>query len=460
MSGQVESQQPVRPAAVGSVAMPFDSDQEGLEAGLQVCLLGPPEVTWAGQPLSISRRQARALLYRLAARLDPIPREQLCFLFWPDIPESKARLYLSRLLTHLRRSLPTPAVLLTAGDCVALDPTQTWSDVTAFERLGATASGDLRFLPETGDLEVLQQAVDLYRGPFLSGFSLPGSPEYEAWVAQERCGLERRYLETLATLMEERAARGEWEAAIACAQRYLATGHLAENVHRRLIEFLAAGGDRQGALRQFERCAAILERELGVSPLPETRAAYLAALQGSTPVRVPDRSPSLTTLPTLEAPLIGRADALTRLEQAYSLARAGRGQVLLISGEPGIGKSRLLQDFAGEVQGKATLLTASGHEAEGDVPYAPLVEALRPFLPSFDWSHCAVPPFYLSEIARLLPELSTYLPDLPQPGPITPGQEQVRLFEALSCWPWPPNAHPWCCAWMTCTGSTRRPWPG
>lgn len=57
-------------------------------AELSVCLLGPPRVEWAGRALAITRCQARALLYRLAVHLQPVPREQLCGLFWPDVPES------------------------------------------------------------------------------------------------------------------------------------------------------------------------------------------------------------------------------------------------------------------------------------------------------------------------------------------------------------------------------------
>jgi len=95
---------------------PHTAHPPGATADLRIYLLGPPEVTWAGRPLSIPRRQARALLYRLAVHLQPVPREQLCFLFWPDTPESTARLNLSRLLHHLRRALPAPDVILTLED--------------------------------------------------------------------------------------------------------------------------------------------------------------------------------------------------------------------------------------------------------------------------------------------------------------------------------------------------------
>jgi len=200
---------------------------------------------WADRPLALSRRQVRALLYRLAAGRQPIPREQLCYLLWPDTPEAVTRRYLTGLLSHLRRALPALDVLITSGDLVGLDPDRTWSDTVVFERL-CTAQGP------PAHLETLQQAVDLYRGPFLAGFSLPGCPEFETWATAERQTWERLYLETLATLIEEQAARGEHAAAIAYARRYVATDDLAEDIHRRLIELYAASGDR-GADRRAQR---------------------------------------------------------------------------------------------------------------------------------------------------------------------------------------------------------------
>jgi DNA-binding SARP family transcriptional activator len=422
---------------------------ELIAADLRIYLLGPPRVEWAGRPLVIPRRQARALLYRLAVRVEPAPREHLCFLFWPDVPESTARRNLSHLLTHLRHALPDPDLLLITEDRVGLDPRRVWSDAVAFERLGAAFIP----LPPTpsplsqgwergegakgvrGESEGPQQAVDLYRGPFLAGFSLPNSPEFEAWAAQERYAWERLYLEALAALIEDRRGKEEYEAAIAYAQRYLATDDLAEDVHRRLIELYAAVGDRSAALRQFERCAVILERELGVSPLPETRAVYQAVLDGRPPSQQrPAARPVWTTLPSLDAPLVGRDEALHRLDQVYARARSGHGQVVLISGEPGIGKSRLVQEFVTGLEGKATLVVGGGHETEQALPYWPLVEALRPHLPAIDWAVLDIEPFHLIEVARLLPELRTLLPDLPAPSSVEPGQEQARLLQALAHW--------------------------
>ena len=81
-------------------------------ATLRIHLLGPPEVVWADRGLPLPRRQVRALLYRLAAGPQPVPREKLSYLLWPDTPEADARRNLRGLLTHLRHALPVPDLVL------------------------------------------------------------------------------------------------------------------------------------------------------------------------------------------------------------------------------------------------------------------------------------------------------------------------------------------------------------
>lgn len=388
-------------------------------ASLQIYLLGPPEGAWAGRLLAIPRRQARAMLYHLATHLQPVPRETLCFLFWPDQPESTARRNLSHLLTHLRRAMPTPEVLLVTEDQVGLDPRETWADTVAFEQLCAA-----------GGVQVLQRAVALYRGPFLAGFSLPESAEFEAWVAREQRAFEQLYLKVLGVLLDERLAQGEYEAAITCARQYLATDDLAEEMHRRLIELYAVTGDRSAALRQFEHCAAILERELGVSPLPTTRAVYQAALEGRLPPLSAGRlAPRIPALPSLDIPLVGREEAWSKLQEVYGRTRAGRGQIVLISGEPGIGKSRLMQGFAAHMQAEALVMASGSQPEERTLPYQPIAQALRSVLHVENLTH--IQPIWLAEAARLVPELRTLRPDLPLPLPTEPDEARTRLFEAL-----------------------------
>ena len=249
-------------------------------AELSIRLLGLPVVTLHQTHLDIPRREVRALLYRLANRLEPISREQLCFLFWPNAPESTARRALSHLLTHLRNALSSPEIVMTRDDQVELNRDYVWTDTATFEQLGDTSL-------LCHQLSVLQQGLDLYRGPFLSGFALNSSAEFEAWALQERGSWERLYLEALAMLIEEQTVCGAYEAAIANAQRYLSTDDLAEEVHRHLIELYAAIGNRSMAIRQFEICAAVLGRELHITPQPMTWAVYQVILEGGLPLPYP-----------------------------------------------------------------------------------------------------------------------------------------------------------------------------
>lgn len=397
---------------------------------LHIYVLGPPRVEWAGQPLAVPRRQVRALLFFLASSPQAVSRQALHFLFWPDIPEADARRQCTRLLTHLRRALPAPEMLEAAEERVGLDRCQTWSDVGEFGCLCAVQDPNRRFV-------ALQQAVELYRGPFLAGFCLPESPEFEAWGLQEQRAQERRYLEALDALIEACAARGAIPEAIDYAQRYLDTDELAEQIHRRLIELYTLDDDRSAALHQFERCVTVLERELGVSPLPETRQAYQAALEGKDTVgaaSVVVPPPTWTTFPSLCAPLVGRDGPWRRLQQAYDRARLGQGQVVLIAGEAGVGKSRLVQEFATGLRDRATVVRGNSHETEQGLPYWPLLEALRPYALTANQAARDVEPLCLAEIARLLPELRTLLPDLPDLPPAELGQDQARLFLALTQW--------------------------
>src|SRR6266540_2048445 len=301
-----------------------EADSEAIPAELRITLLGPPLVQYGQAPLALARRQTRALLYRLACETRAIPREQLCYLFWPDTPETTARRSLAHLLTHLRRALPDPDVIVTAHDQIGLDFTQVWSDSVVFKHLSSTSAPH-------GRSEALHRAIQLVQGPFLDGFSLPDAPEFEAWADQERHIWERRILDMLAALIDDDTARGAYADAIRAAQHYLTIDALAEEVHRQLIALYAATGDRSAALRQFEHCRMLLARELGVSPLPETQAMYDAVLAGQPVLRPrpepaseprlhttsavvttpPDlRPPVSATLPALASSLIGREQEL------------------------------------------------------------------------------------------------------------------------------------------------------
>jgi predicted ATPase/DNA-binding SARP family transcriptional activator len=361
-----------------TMTLPLAATRHEIAPPLRIALLGPPQLAARGAPLGLPRRQLRALLYRLAVALRPVPRDQICLLLWPDAPDSAARRNLTVLLNQLRQALPAPEAVRAQSDSVALDPAHVWCDTVAFAAALAAA--------QAGDLAPLAAAVEGYAGPFLDGFALPANAEFDDWLAQERQHWERRYLDALAALADGYAAAGAYAPAIAAAQRALAVDELAEEMHRRLIALYAAQGDRAAAQRQFERCALVLERELGVEPLPETRAAYEAALAGrrgdarqgdkatrdketsNADISVSEarfsRSPglpasslpasqspdlSLSGLPAPSAPLIGRVDEVALMRAL--LADQGP-RLLTLTGPGGSGKSRLALEAAWAVAGR------------------------------------------------------------------------------------------------------------
>ena len=384
---------------------------------LSVHLLGSPGITWQQKAYSIARRQARALLFHLAATLQPHSRQQLSFLFWPDVAEARARKNLNRLLSYLHQTLPHQDMLILHKETVQLNPDWVWSDAGRFDYLCAVAG-----------IEEARAAVKLYRGPFLDGFYLPNSPEYDFWLTEERSRTERLYLSTLSRLVEGFVEAGEYQQAIPYAEDYLKIDHLAEEMHRCLIVCQAATGKRAAAQAQYEKMVVTLEQELGVSPLPETVLAYQASLRGETPA--PRTLPSPTTwsvLPSLDIPMVGRQASLSEVEEIYGRARSGG--VILIDGEAGIGKSRLLKEFA--TRDHKVVINGNGYPSTQSLSFQPVIQALQVAVPH-QWLWQGVHPVWLAEIAMILPEIVTQFPDLPQRVAIPPQQAQARLFEALT----------------------------
>lgn len=374
---------------------------------MQITLFGTCQTIWQSYPLSLPRRQTRALLYRLAARLEPVPRAQLAFLFWPDAPDAAARRHLTRLLSGLRAALPRPDLLLLTEESAALNPALCHSDSDTFWRLA-------------GQPERMAEAVASYSGPFMADFALPNAPEYEAWQRQTAVLFQQRYLHLLTELVERETAVSHHANAIRYARHYLAADDLDEAMHARLIALYAVSGNRAAALRQYEQCALVLERELGVSPLPATRTA----LEPGAPRPA---APSLPVLPSLDLPLAGREALLRRIRTA--VAHPATGLILLIA-EPGMGKSRLLREIIARHDGPA--LVGSSYPGGEALPYHPLIQALRPTLTEATaWT--AVPPLWAAELCPLLPELAAALPHpAPAPLPPEPAQAPSRLYQALA----------------------------
>src|SRR5213080_2168344 len=364
-------------------------------AVLRLALLGTFEARLdSGSAVTFPRKKSEALLAYLA--LQPgrmIARDKLAALLWGDASDERARHSLRQALVTLRQALPRAAAacLVEKGDNVGVSPTAVEVDVTRFEALATAARP-----------EALERAAALYRGDLLEGMSL-------------------------AELLAHHARTDAVEHAVQTAIRLLGLEPAQEAVHRTLMRLYARQNRRGAALRQYQACVGVLERELGVEPEAETRQLYRDLLQ-TRPHVGDDVEPRRLGAPVLtsDTALVGRVAEYATLRQRLADASRGHGTIGILDGEAGVGKTRLVEALISEATNAGgQVLLGRAHENEEVLPLGPWVDALRAgrvvpgLIEDLDapWRH---------ELARLFPELG---PVEPEP---TAGEDYVRLFEAMA----------------------------
>jgi DNA-binding SARP family transcriptional activator len=366
---------------------------------LRIGLLGELSLRLGDVPLGPldSARAESLLAYLLLHRQAPVSRQHLAFLLWPDSSGGQARTNLRHVLHTLRHALPEADRFLEATP-----RTLRWRPEAPY-RLDVAAFEDaLR-------RDALQDAVDAYAGELLPG-------AYDDWVLAERERLHEQYAAALARLCDRLERQGDVDAAIGYAERLLRADPTRESTYRLLMRLHDAHGDRARALRAYHACAAALERELGVQPAAATQAAYEALLPGGGAGEEP---------PASAPDLIGRAAERARLTALWRGAEQGAARLVLVTGEAGIGKTRLVEEIAAwcSRQGAAVAL-AQSYAGEGALAYGPVAAWLRS--PALAVRRVRLDAGRLAELARVLPEL----PGTPLQLP--PDEQRQRLFDAIA----------------------------
>jgi DNA-binding SARP family transcriptional activator len=349
-----------------------------------------PEILLLGE-LSLGRGEAlpaskktRALLGYLAITKTPHTREELCDLLWqgPDDPRAALRWSLTKL-----RSVLGPRAIEADRDRVALGEATT--DLDAVHR--ALAGG-----VESASVESLHAARRLFRGELLEGLSLPDCYRFHQWSTAEREKARALRIGVLAALSAR--LRSDPEQALGFARERVAVDPLAEAAHVEVITLLAELGRKRDALAQFETCSRLLEREVGVRP----SAALLEAkmrIGAQPPPSIPPRAEPLPERAARPPGLVGRDRELELVRRA---ARGDTGQVLVVLGEPGMGKTRLLDELSAEVRSLGgEVLAGRAFEAEMVRPYGPWLDALEGVDPA------RVPAPFRETLGGLMPALGT-----------------------------------------------------
>ena len=365
---------------------------------VEVRLLGEQLVANSEQPggRPPSSRSVELLAYLVLHAGVTQARQHLAGTFWPDSTESQAR-------TNLRRELHDLRMMLGASPSLVVEPTTlTWHDtpscrvdVRVFE---AERQAALAARPTDDDDEFLRHAeaaIAEYRGELMPGV-------YDDWVLDQRDRLRRECVDLCDRAAGAWRRSGDHGRAIEIARRRIQLEPLEEVGYRILMVTQAESGDRAAAISTYHGCAAMLEQELGVSPDPETTRHLERLLErGDTPVR--QRLPIGGRPDAPGAVLVGRGSDVGRLVQRWRQATLGRCGLVVVSGQAGVGKSRLVAELCAEAGAEgAVVATTRCFGLSGRLALAPVAEWLRNA--DLRSAIATLEPVWQAEVDRLVPD--------------------------------------------------------
>jgi DNA-binding SARP family transcriptional activator len=355
-----------------------------------------------------------ALLAFLALEPRQHRREALASLLWGESPEAEARASLRQALKHLRDVL---------GDAVR-------TDRATAELAGPLACDVLEFRALAPGQPAEATRFEVSR--FCEGLWLRRAPQFDEWLAGVRTGLLRDYHDVLARLAREAMGLCRWREALTLAERWLESEATSDEAAHLAIEAQFLGGNRSGALARYAAYRELLLRQAGSEP---GRALQALARRVESDRAVSPAPPSaeddwFARGPGFAAGLVGREQAWKELTTLWGAALRGQGRLVLLEGESGVGKSRLVDEFQRWIVAEGgTALRGRCHDRQAGIPYEPVVELLRSALDAPGLGGTA--PEWLVEVARLLPELRTRFAGLPATAAADPA-ESWRLFEGVA----------------------------
>jgi DNA-binding SARP family transcriptional activator/tetratricopeptide (TPR) repeat protein len=363
--------------------LPMQVDAHGTPQRMRLELAKAARIVGADGRVMVLGLRDGALLAWLALE-GPTPRARLAQLLWPESGLEAARNALRQRLFHLRRTV--------GSDLVVGSHTLALAEGLSHDLLDADS--------------VLGEAAHEF------------GTELRDWLLQQRERRHHRLCQSLVELANLAEAAHDLPDALSHATELLNLQPLSEEAHRRVMRLHYLAGDRPGALLAFDRCEQVLKDEVGVRPSPET-LALLDTIEQSAPTAAGTTQLARAVPASVLRPprLVGREAPWRALHEAWDA-----GRCVIVTGDGGMGKSRLLGDFA---QSRGATLVVSARPGDARVVYASFSRLLRA-LPRTALLALEAP--LRGELARLLPELGA------SPGNtgLRDDQERTRFFNAVS----------------------------
>jgi DNA-binding SARP family transcriptional activator len=430
------------------------------------------------------RRVCELFKLLLSAEQHRLHREQVQELLWPSSSMEQAANSFGKTLYLLRRALEPDLTTGKSSTYVALDhdilslvPASLQIDADLFESMAKQVQANVhsRSLEEL-QLHSFDKVLALYGGDYLP------DDLYEDWAQRKRDRLRRIYSWLLEQAAKIAIAGSQGQRACEYLRALLECNHTDEQSHRELMLIYARMGRRSEALNQYSLLQQALQEELGADPLPETVELYHAIQSGSIPVDLIESLQVSTHKPTVETfqvspnihahtlsdevpvailprsevnsievektpiaskvvinqipqiEIVGRAEEIKKLKQVYMLVRESQQRVLFVSGEAGIGKTRLAHEFSAWVEEqKATVLWGNCYEMSGALPYQPIIDMLTAHIRGSSTERLrSVLGNSAVDLVKIIPELRMKLSNLPSQEPLGPEVERRNLYNAIA----------------------------
>jgi predicted ATPase/DNA-binding SARP family transcriptional activator/class 3 adenylate cyclase len=397
-------------------------------------ILGPLEVCADGGPkLDLAGKQKALLAVLLLHANEAVSTDRLIDALWgaepPDTAGKALQVYVSRL-----RKLLEPegrSLLVTRPPGYALDLGEHELDLRRFEQLRGEAEAALNRDPANAELK-LRKALALWRGPPLADFA------FEPFAQSEISRLEELHLAALEEWFDAVLALGRHAEVVGELEALVAKHPLRERLRAQLMLALYRSRRQAEALDAYQAARRALVDELGIEPSPELQELEGQILRQDPSLEVAAPAPPVEEKPApgrrAAGTFVGREPELELLESGLEDALGGRGRLFLLVGEPGIGKSRLADEFASRAKQRgAEVLWGRCWEAGGASAYWPWVQSLRSYVRTRDSEGLrSLVGGRAPELAQLLPELEDLYVDLPAPRTLDPDSARFRLFDSVT----------------------------